>query len=99
MLKQKITFYCFCIFFFFFNSLFSQYYTKNFYSLFGKKDVGFNCVAQDKNEYLWIGTNEGLIKFDGSKTEIFKKENGISDPKITAVYVDESQTVWIGTES
>jgi ligand-binding sensor domain-containing protein/serine phosphatase RsbU (regulator of sigma subunit) len=99
MQGRKIIFLCFCILFISYFNSFSQYAVKNFYSLSGKKDVSFNCIAQDANGYLWLGTNEGVIRFDGIKSEFYKKENGISDLKITSIFVDASQTVWAGTEN
>src|SRR4051812_15185077 len=99
MQGRRVIFLSFCILFIFHFKSFSQYAVKNFYSLSGKKDVSFNCIAQDANGYLWLGTNEGDVRFDGIKSEFYRKENGISDLKITSIFVDASQTVWAGTEN
>ncbi len=34
-----------------------------------------NALAQDHNGYLWIGTEEGLVRFDGNRTVVFDKMN------------------------
>lgn len=97
MLKNRVVFLFIC-FVFIQPSAFSQYFVKNYFNISGKKDVAFNCVTQDKKGYLWAGTNEGIIKFDGKNTIVFKKENGVSDSKITAIYADSYNTIWAGTE-
>ncbi|HNF81319.1 MAG TPA: two-component regulator propeller domain-containing protein, partial [Cyclobacteriaceae bacterium] len=34
-----------------------------------------NCVLQDHDGFLWIGTFSGLIRYDGYKTTVFHSEN------------------------
>lgn len=81
-----------------FNS-YSQYFIKNYFSISGKKEVSFNCITQDNKGFLWIGTDEGIIKFDGKGSEYFRKEQGVNDSKITAIYADGDNTIWAGTEN
>src|ERR1041384_7963920 len=79
--------------------LLSQYSFKNFLNLSGKKDVAFKCVREDKYGILWLGTQEGLLRFDGKKTEDFRKEFNYRDLKISAVLPDTNGSVLIGTEN
>ena len=34
------------------------------------------AIAQTKDGYLWLGTDEGLAQFDGYDFVVFNKENG-----------------------
>ena len=82
-----------------FNSLFSQLQVKNYFSITGKKDVAINTITQDKKGYLWLGTKEGVYKFDGkNSTEVFKNFPFLKQ-EITSVFIDKVQTVWVGTKS
>ncbi|MCE3259368.1 MAG: Response regulator containing a CheY-like receiver domain and a domain protein [Bacteroidetes bacterium] len=76
-----------------------QYAIKNFQNLLPKKNVPFNSVSQDKFGYLWMGSNEGLIKFDGRVSQVFNQKNGLPAAKITSVYCDNDRIVWMGTEN
>jgi signal transduction histidine kinase/ligand-binding sensor domain-containing protein/DNA-binding response OmpR family regulator len=54
-----------------------------------------------KNEnYYWIGTTDGLSRFDGYKFKIYKKgnndENGISSNSIEVLTFDSNGRMWIG---
>ncbi len=59
--------------------------------------------AQTPDGYLWIGTTDGLNRFDGYEFHIFKNDprdsTSISDNHITSLYVDQQGTLWIGTEN
>ncbi|MDO8999382.1 MAG: two-component regulator propeller domain-containing protein [Bacteroidota bacterium] len=80
-------------------SLFSQLYVKNYFSFTGKKDVSVNVVVQDKNGFLWLGTNEGVYKFDGKTSSQIAKGSSIFKQPITTIYIDEKHKAWIGTKS
>ncbi|HNC30672.1 MAG TPA: two-component regulator propeller domain-containing protein, partial [Cyclobacteriaceae bacterium] len=59
-----------------------------------------NCVLQDHDGFLWIGTFSGLIRYDGYKTTVFHSENlpgKIQSNKIITLYEDRDGYLWIGT--
>ncbi len=43
----------------------AQLQIKNFFNLTGRKDLSVNVITQDSLGFLWLGTTEGLLKFDG----------------------------------
>jgi signal transduction histidine kinase/ligand-binding sensor domain-containing protein/DNA-binding response OmpR family regulator len=59
-------------------------------------------IAQDSLGFLWFGTYNGLCRFDGYSTKIFRydqnDQNSISNNRILTVYTDRSNNLWIGTE-
>jgi PAS domain S-box-containing protein len=82
-----------------FNSSFSQLQVKNYFSITGKKDVAINAIAQDKNGYLWLGTKDGVYKFDGKTSQEIFKNLPFLKQEITSLFIDNAQTVWVGTKS
>jgi two-component system sensor histidine kinase ChiS len=59
------------------------------------------CLLQDSKGFLWIGTQDGLNKYDGYTFKVFKRDpddaNSLSHNWVTAIYEDESGMIWIGT--
>jgi ligand-binding sensor domain-containing protein/two-component sensor histidine kinase len=60
-----------------------------------------NCILQDKRGFTWIGTDDGLNRYDGNNFLIFRNKPGspvgISGNIITGLLEDENQTIWIAT--
>ena len=59
------------------------------------------CILQDKTGIIWIGTNNGLNRYDGSR---FIQYSVLSKPTltngvITALLQDTAGHIWIGTEN
>ncbi len=79
--------------------LFPQLQVKNYFSFTGKKDVAVNTITQDKQGFLWIGTVEGVYKFDGKTSVQIAKDNAILKKNITALFIDSKGTAWIGTNN
>jgi len=57
------------------------------------------CLLQSTDGYIWVGTVEGLARFDGVRFTIFNKSNTveIKNNNITALYEDSRGNIWIGT--
>ena len=59
------------------------------------------CIFRDSKGFVWIGTNAGLNRFDGSRIEIFSSENtgtgSIKNNTITAITEDKNGDLWIAT--
>ncbi len=51
-------------------------------------------ILQDDDGYLWIGTMDGLSKFDGHTFENFTRENGLPDNYITSSFKDTQGHLW-----
>lgn len=61
-----------------------------------------NCIFQDSRGLIWIGTEDGLNKYNGYEFEVFKPEvndtASISMAKINCIEEDDDANLWIGTK-
>ena len=56
------------------------------------------AIAQTSDGYLWLGTNEGLTRFDGYDFVTFTKEMGaLPSNTVTVLAAGADGTLWIGT--
>jgi ligand-binding sensor domain-containing protein len=67
----------------------------------GLSDNHITCFYKDKTGYLWIGTENGLNRFDGREIKIYKpdgsKKNNLSNAFITSVAQDKAGHIWVAT--
>mgnify|MGYP001591476358 CR=1 FL=1 len=45
---------------------------------------------------MWVGTDLGLIRYNGIKYELFQKKDGLADISVTALMESTDSTLWIG---
>ncbi len=57
-------------------------------------------IAQTPDGYLWLGTENGLARFDGVRFENFEHENApaLPNPNVEFLHVDARGTLWIGAK-
>ena len=56
------------------------------------------AIAQTKDGYLWLGTDEGLAQFDGYDFVVFNKENGaLPSNSVATLWAAKDGSLWIGT--
>lgn len=57
------------------------------------------ALAQTPDGYLWLGTEEGLVRFDGTRFVTFDRRNtpGLRSNEVDALLVDRQGKLWIGT--
>ena len=56
-----------------------------------------NAVVQTPDGYLWVGTRDGLARFDGVRFTLFGLPDGLQSVEIQTLFVDRQGTLWIGT--
>lgn len=74
---------------------------KHFTKAEGLSGSNITCIGQTADGYLWIGTTDGLNKFDGYSFHTYKNDpldsTSIADNTISALLVDSDNNLWIGT--
>jgi len=63
-------------------------------------DVGSQTgvIMQDQDGFIWIGTQDGAVKYDGISIKRYSTENSqISNNMILDIYQDKEGLIWIGT--
>ena len=59
------------------------------------------CLLQDRAGYLWIGTQNGLSRFDGVAFRTFQIEDtpALASNYISALFEDRRGRIWAGTDA
>ncbi len=55
-------------------------------------------MLQDNNGYIWIGTQSGIGKFDGSRFETLTSRNGLAGNYITDLEMDNNGDIWVASQ-
>lgn len=67
----------------------------------GLSNSSVNCIFQDSQNLLWIGTWDGLNRYDGNNFKIFRSEqdnkNSLSNQVILKVGEDDEGQIWVLT--
>ncbi len=56
-----------------------------------------NVIFNDSLGYLWIGTENGLARYDGYGVKSYSDEHGISGKEIKTIHEVPKGTLWVGT--
>src|SRR5688572_14053274 len=68
----------------------------------GLPSVNIGALVLDNEGYLWVGSRNGLARFDGARFQHF--EHNPADPTsapegaILSLHVDKEGRVWVGTD-
>jgi ligand-binding sensor domain-containing protein len=67
----------------------------------GLSESAVDCVVQDSRGFVWIGTEDGLNRFDGYSFQIYRHDpqdpNSLSSSNIKDLYADDDGPLWIAT--
>jgi signal transduction histidine kinase/ligand-binding sensor domain-containing protein/CheY-like chemotaxis protein len=55
------------------------------------------CMVRDHTGYLWVGTQNGLFRYDGIAFRRFGRADGIQGETIASLHVTRSGELWAGT--
>lgn len=58
-------------------------------------------LLQTRDGYLWLGTPNGLVRFDGLGFAVFDEQNTprLNSSRITLLFEDSQTNLWVGTET
>ena len=65
----------------------------------GLPQTTINALVQTSDGYLWMGTEEGLVRFDGMRFVVSDHQNApaLRLPFVSSLFEAPDQTLWIGT--
>ncbi|MCB0557793.1 MAG: histidine kinase [Lewinellaceae bacterium] len=62
-----------------------------------------SSAVPDEQGFIWLGTANGLVRFDGSEVKIFQKTEGdsasLADNMVNNLLFDSEGQLWIGTDA
>ncbi|MEO6611597.1 MAG: two-component regulator propeller domain-containing protein [Chitinophagaceae bacterium] len=79
----------------------NKYYFTHYTTTTGLVSSEVNTVIQDADGYIWVGTNEGLQRFDGTRFRTFRHIKGntstISSNQVWQLMPDKKNNLWLLT--
>jgi len=63
----------------------------------GLDNLTVRTLAQDPAGFLWLGTDNGLYRFDGTRFDRIGREQGIG--AVSALSLDAAGRLWVGSQS
>ncbi len=63
----------------------------------GLTSPSINCLRQDRHGILWVGTTNGLFRFDGHSSFRFAESDGLPHSNIITLHESGDGTLWAGT--
>ncbi|HEX4948236.1 MAG TPA: two-component regulator propeller domain-containing protein, partial [Blastocatellia bacterium] len=65
----------------------------------GLPQNSINDILQTRDGYLWLTTNNGLVRFDGARFVVFDRSvEGIKSQRVRRLLEDSKGTLWVGSE-
>ncbi len=94
-LRQRWTVVCLAAVFFPSLSLAQRYTFKEYKE--GLGNLSTNCLLRDRAGFLWVGTENGLFRYDGSRFLEFGRAEGLPGMFVRTLHEDASGRLWVGT--
>src|SRR3984957_1047592 len=63
----------------------------------GLQNLVVQVVLQDRAGFIWVGTQNGLFRYDGSRFTSFGRANGLPSVRIDSLHEAFDGTLWVGT--
>lgn len=74
-------------------------YSVKLWDTAGLPSPAATCLLQTRDGFVWMGTSEGLARFDGTRFDVFNSvtTDGVVPSYITALAEDTGGVLWVGT--
>src|SRR5258708_997172 len=53
------------------------------------------CITQDRDGFIWVGTETGVSRFDGTSCRNFTTRDGLPDLEVLQIFGDSKGRVWM----
>lgn len=63
----------------------------------GLRNQAVTCIEQDREGFIFVGTEDGLFRYDGTRFERFGTAEGLPSDSITLLYRELSGRLWVAT--
>jgi DNA-binding NtrC family response regulator/ligand-binding sensor domain-containing protein len=71
---------------------------EHFTVLDGLPDMKVECLAEDRDGMIWVGTHDGgAARYDGEHFECFSTDDGLSCDSVYSITEGLDGTIWFGT--
>jgi ligand-binding sensor domain-containing protein/signal transduction histidine kinase len=68
----------------------------------GLSQNSINAIYQDSLGFLWVGTEEGLNRYDGTHFRVFRHlrsdTNSLSNSFVQSIFTGKDGKIWVGTQ-
>jgi len=77
----------------------TQYALRTWQAKDGLPQNSVQAVVQTRDGYIWLGTQEGLVRFDGVRFTVFDRSNtpALRSNYVFALHEDADGALWVGT--
>jgi len=69
----------------------------------GLSQINVNCIIQDSRGFMWVGSRNGLNRYDGYKFITYRydssNESSLSNNMITDLAEDSEGNIWVATQN
>lgn len=55
------------------------------------------CITSDKNGILWMGTDAGVVRYDGNSFKVYNTDNGLPSNDVFEIVCDSKNRLWLTT--
>lgn len=67
----------------------------------GLSQSSINALVQDRRGFLWIGTQDGLNRYDGYRFDVMRNDpddpRSLANNNVSAIFEDSAAVLWVGT--
>lgn len=59
-------------------------------------NTAIRSLYQSDGDFLWLGTDAGLVLFDGHRYELILRPDTLGDNRVSSLYRDQRDQLWVG---
>jgi len=75
-----------------------QYTARNWQTDDGLPNNAVQAIQQTRDGYLWVGTRQGLARFDGLRFAVMDQTPELVRCSVTALFESRDGALWVGTD-